>query len=133
MVAGVKVQLKQNTNQRYKWTVTFLRPNGRKKTIHFGAKGMSDYTIHKDPERKQRYINRHKKRENWNKSGIKTAGFWSLHLLWNKPSLSASIKDIENKFNVKIKKVPISQFPSRKSPRKSTKQRKSTKKSRRRR
>ena len=25
-----------------------------KKTVSFGAKGMSDYTIHKDPERKQR-------------------------------------------------------------------------------
>ena len=37
-----------------------------KKTIPFGAKGMSDYTIHKDDERKERYINRHKKAEDWN-------------------------------------------------------------------
>ncbi len=29
------------------------------KTISFGAKGMSDYTIHKDSKRKERYINRH--------------------------------------------------------------------------
>ena len=35
-----------------------------KKTIHFGAKGYSDFTIHKDEERKDRYINRHKKTEN---------------------------------------------------------------------
>ena len=28
------------------------------KTVPFGAAGMSDYTIHKDPERKERYINR---------------------------------------------------------------------------
>ena len=27
------------------------------RTVHFGADGYSDYTIHKDPERKQRYIN----------------------------------------------------------------------------
>ena len=27
----------------------------------FGAMGMSDYTIHKDSERRNRYINRHKK------------------------------------------------------------------------
>mgnify|MGYP003135937726 FL=1 len=74
-----------------------------KKTIHFGTKGMSDYTIHKDKERKKRYIDRHKKRENWTKSGIKTAGFWSKHISWNKPSLRESIRDTENRFNIKIK------------------------------
>jgi|TARA_R100001443_G_scaffold53905_1_gene65451 hypothetical protein len=74
-----------------------------KKTIHFGSKGMSDYTIHKDKERKNRYIDRHKKRENWTKSGIKTAGFWSKHISWNKPSLSESIRDTEKRFNIKIK------------------------------
>lgn len=72
------------------------------KTIHFGAAGMSDFTIHKDSDRKQRYISRHRSNENWAKSGIKTAGFWSRWLLWNKPTLTESIKNIENKFNVKI-------------------------------
>jgi hypothetical protein len=32
-----------------------------RKSIHFGAKGMQTYTIHKDPERKERYIDRHSK------------------------------------------------------------------------
>jgi len=41
------------------------------KTVSFGASGYSDYTQHKDPERKQRYLNRHKKKENW--SDPKTA------------------------------------------------------------
>ena len=44
-----------------------------KKTIPFGARGMSDYTIHRDDERKERYINRHKKNEDWD--NIYTAGF----------------------------------------------------------
>jgi hypothetical protein len=74
------------------------------KTVHFGAAGYSDYPTHKDAERKQRYINRHKAKENWTKSGIKTAGFWSRWLLWGQPSISASIKAIENKFNVKIRR-----------------------------
>ena len=73
------------------------------KTIHFGASGYSDYTIHKDPERKQKYIIRHQKNEKWGKSGIETSGFWSRWLLWNKPSLNASIKDIETKIKIKIK------------------------------
>ena len=34
-----------------------------KKSIHFGSRGMSDFTIHKDPERKERYIDRHSKHE----------------------------------------------------------------------
>ncbi len=73
-----------------------------RKTIHFGAKGYSDYTIHKDPERKQRYIDRHKDNENWTKSGIDTAGFWSRWLLWGEPTLGQSIEKIEDKFGVKI-------------------------------
>ena len=78
---------------------------GRTKTIHFGASGMSDYTIHKDPERMERYTIRHQKRENWLKTGIKTAGFWAKHILWNKPSLVASIRDTEKRFRIKVKYI----------------------------
>ncbi len=74
------------------------------KSIKFGAKGYSDYTIHKDPKRKDRYIKRHSVNQDWSHSGIKTAGFWAKHLLWNKPTIAASIKDIEKNFNTKINK-----------------------------
>lgn len=69
---------------------------GRTKTTHFGAKGMSDYTIHKDYQRMQRYNNRHKSRENWRDPT--TAGALSKWILWNKPSLKASIQDYTRKF-----------------------------------
>jgi len=72
------------------------------KTIHFGSAGMSDYTIHKDPERKERYTKRHQKREKWGIDGIKTAGFWAKALLWNESSLRKSIVDTAKKFNLKI-------------------------------
>jgi hypothetical protein len=72
------------------------------KTIHFGAKGYKDLLIHKDLDRMKRYENRHKSRENWKKSGLKTAGFWSKWILWNKPSFRGSIKDTEKRFNIKI-------------------------------
>lgn len=74
------------------------------KTIHFGAKNYSDYNIHKNYQRKKRYENRHRSRENWNKSGIKSAGFWSKWILWNKPGLIKSIKDTEKRFKIKIVK-----------------------------
>ena len=32
-----------------------------KKSIHFGAAGYEDYTIHKDDKRKELYIKRHEK------------------------------------------------------------------------
>jgi hypothetical protein len=64
---------------------------------------MSDFTIHKDEERKQRYIKRHEKNEEWGKSGIDTAGWWSRWLLWNKPSIKESyqdLQDIKKRFNI---------------------------------
>jgi hypothetical protein len=72
------------------------------KVIHFGAKGYEDYTKHKDEERKQLYLARHENNEDWNKSGILTAGFWSRWLLWNKKTLKESIKDVEERFNIEI-------------------------------
>lgn len=72
--------------------------SGRQRTIHFGSKGMSDYTIHKDPERKQRYIARHSKNENWNNPV--SAGALSRWVLWNKPSLQASIADYKRRFKL---------------------------------
>ena len=73
-----------------------------KKTIHFGAKGYSDMIIHKDEERKDKYINRHKKNENWNDP--KTAGFFAKNILWNKPSVKASVEDTNKRFkNIHIK------------------------------
>lgn len=90
--------------------IVFLSPSTRSdkkymvqfddKTIHFGAKGMSDFTKHKDKSRKERYENRHKVNENWN--DINTAGFWAKNILWNKSSLSESIRDTEKKFSLKI-------------------------------
>ena len=47
-----------------------------------------------------------KNNEDWNKSGTKTAGFYSKHVLWNKPTLKESIDDINKRFkdlNVKMK------------------------------
>ena len=75
-----------------------------KKTISFGATGYEDFTKHKDPERKQRYLDRHRKREDW--SDPTTAGFMSKNLLWNKKTLTESIKDTNNRFkniNIKLK------------------------------
>ena len=77
----------------------YIITNDNKK-VYFGATGYSDFTIHKDETRKQRYINRHKKNENWTKSGINTAGFWSRWILWHLPTIKESYNDIKRRFNI---------------------------------
>ena len=73
-----------------------------KKTISFGQAGASDFPKHKDVERKDRYITRHKNQENWNDP--KTAGFYAKNILWNKPSIRASVEDTNKRFkNIHIK------------------------------
>ncbi len=93
--------LSKSERPEKKYTVQFINPDtGRLNTIHFGAKNYDDYTTHKDDERKERYINRHSKREDWNNP--KSAGFFSRWLLWNKPTLKQSIIDTNKKFGIKI-------------------------------
>ena len=67
-----------------------------KKTISFGGKGYSDFTLSQDKQKKESYIARHKKNENW--SDPETAGFYAKHLLWNKPTFQSSFKDLKSKF-----------------------------------
>jgi hypothetical protein len=77
----------------------YIITNDNKK-VYFGASGYSDFTIHKDEARKQRYLNRHRNNENWTKSGINTAGWWSRWILWHLPTISASYQDIKKRFNI---------------------------------
>ena len=73
--------------------------NDKLKITHFCADGYDDYTIHKDEKRKELYIKRHQKKEDWNNPT--TAGALSRWILWNKPTLIESIKDYKNKFGFK--------------------------------
>ena len=96
----VVISKSENKNKKYKAVID------GKKTIHFGQKGASDMTQHKDEDRKQNYIARHKKREDWTKSGVDTAGFYAKHVLWNKDTLTKSVDNLNKRFkdiNFKIK------------------------------
>lgn len=94
-----RVEIKPSTIKGKKLTAIFYEDNKKIKTIHFGASGMSDYTLHKDDKRKERYMNRHRSNENWNDP--MTAGALSRWILWNKKTKSASIRDFKNRFNYK--------------------------------
>ena len=132
----ITAYLQKSDKKDKKFKVTIVKPNEKNKIVYFGASGYSDFTKHKDKERMKRYDNRHKSRENWTKSGITTAGFWSKWILWSKPSLEEAKKYTANKFNITIKggKPPtndksIRKSPKRKSRKVSKSRRKSTRKS----
>jgi Family of unknown function (DUF5754) len=91
-----RVILRQSPNSKKKYRVEF--ENGTH--VDFGAKGYEDYTMHKDPVRKARYIIRHRLRENWRDPT--TAGFWSRWLLWESPSIRKAQASIYKKFNISI-------------------------------
>ena len=76
----MKVEIKKSTSFNKKLMAIFYDDDGNKiKTTHFGSKGMSDYTIHKDSLRKNRYLDRHRKNENWD--DFTSAGSLTLHFM----------------------------------------------------
>ncbi len=75
------------------------KDNGRIKKVHFGAKGYEHYTEgHLDEERRIRYEERHKKRENFNDP--LTAGYWAYRYLW----LHKTYKKAESEIKKDLKK-----------------------------
>jgi len=95
----MKLTIKKSTKPKKKYMAVFRDKGKIVRTTHFGARGMSDYTRHKDKTRKARYIKRHKKRENWNDKF--SAGALSRYILWGEPSLRKSIKKYKRRFRLK--------------------------------
>jgi hypothetical protein len=82
-----------------KLKAVFETDAGRKKTTHFGAKNMDDYTITKDKEQRARYLQRHKARENW--TDPTTAGALSRAILWgDSTSRQTNIATFKKRFNL---------------------------------
>lgn len=95
------VTLTRSPKPEKKYRVTF-EDSG--KHVDFGQRGYSDYTIHKDPKRMRRYIDRHARMgENWRVTGMNSAGFWSRWLLWSKPSLKAAIASVSRRLRRPIR------------------------------
>lgn len=85
------ITVKKNKDGPKKLTAVFGLGDGKTKVVKFGAKGYSDYTIHKDKDRRERYRIRHK-------TDLKTKdptrpGFLSWYILWgNSTNLDQNIK-----------------------------------------
>jgi hypothetical protein len=97
------VKITKATDGKHKYKAEFSTDGKHEKTTLFGAKGMGDY-IHyskispaEGAKHKKAYLARHSATENW--SDGRSAGALSRWILWNKPSLEASIADYKKRFN----------------------------------
>ena len=75
-----------------------LTHNGRRKVIPFGQAGALDYLRTKDPARRQRYLTRHRQREDW--ANPLTPGFWSRWYLWEKPTAAQAETQLRARFGL---------------------------------
>ncbi len=76
----------------------YIITNDNKK-VYFGAAGYEDFTTHKDEARKQRYITRHKKNEDWDDPN--KASYWALKYLWTYPTKKEAFENIKKDLNTK--------------------------------
>jgi hypothetical protein len=105
----MEVQIKKSTKPEKKLMAIFYKDGKKIKTIHFGSAPNKDYTIYYKEdgkkianERKSLYYARHSKREDWTKP--MSAGTLAKYVLWNLPTIKASIADYVKKFKLKLKK-----------------------------
>jgi len=98
--------IKPSSNSSKKYMVKVIKDE-KVHLIHFGAKNYKDYTIYSQElskeeadKKKNAYIARHKVNENFN--DYLTAGFFAVHVLWNLPTVSASLRDTIKRFNLKL-------------------------------
>ena len=95
----ILLQIKKASDDKHKY-IAVLQDGSKTHNIAFGAKGYNDFTKTQNEDKKSSYIARHKVREDWSKSGILTAGFWSRWILWNKPTIEESVKYTIKKFHL---------------------------------
>lgn len=127
----VVIHLYKNSSGEKKFTaeIPVVGHGHTTRIVHFGQRGASDYTIHKNPLRMEQYIRRHggkptrftepskvhetmlkrtkSTKEDWSKNGLYTAGFWSRWLLWSQPSIREAIRHMNDHILPKGYKVVL--------------------------
>ena len=97
MVKSMVVKRSDKSGKKY---MAVFEIDGRKKTTHFGASGMDDYTKTKDKEQRKRYRQRHKK--DLTTGDPTRAGYLSYYILWgNSTSIRDNISTYKKRFGFK--------------------------------
>lgn len=90
----VKVVKSPKKGKKYR---AHFKKDGKEVYTDFGATGYADYTVHKDTDRRDRYISRHKKDLQTNNPT--KAGYLSMFILWNKKGFKASVADYRKRLS----------------------------------
>lgn len=93
----LKVVLEQSPRKGKKMRATFSDGT----MVDFGAEGMQDYTIHHDDARKKRFLSRFAKLIEKEKHNPKSPMTLSTMILWNKPTIQASLRDYRQRFGLR--------------------------------
>ena len=95
MVKLIKIVPSSKADKKYE--AHFVGDSGRTKVVHFGAKGMDDYTKTKDDDQRARYRTRH---SGDNLTDPTSAGSLSWYVLWSAPTLRGGIANYKKRFNL---------------------------------
>ena len=88
----MKIVIQKSPRTGKKW-----QASDGKQTVHFGASGYQDFTQHGNETRRKSYIQRHSN-EDWSKSNMMSPAFMSRWILWEKKSIAAAIRNINEKY-----------------------------------
>lgn len=93
------ISITPSTKADKKLMAKFETDAGRTKTVHFGAKGMDDYTKTHDKDQRTRYRTRHAK--DLTTRDPTKAGFLSYYILWgDSTSLQQNISSYKSRFHL---------------------------------
>jgi hypothetical protein len=91
------LQISTSDKSEKKFKAIFTKPDGKTKTVHFGASGYQDYTQHHNKDRRVLYRQRHEKDL---KGDPLRAGYLSYYILWgNSTNMQTNIRSFKHKFN----------------------------------
>jgi hypothetical protein len=95
----IKFEIKPSHINNKKYDAIFTFQDYKPLIIPFGQKGFSDFTSNHDENKKNNYLKRHQKRENWDDPYSK--GALSRFILWETDNLQLNVKLFKKRFGFK--------------------------------
>ena len=95
----MKFTLEPATDKKHRWVGVFTKEDGTTKRVPFGDATMENYTMHKNPLRKEKYLQRHRSREDW--TNPMTAGALSRFILWEVPDINEAVRRFRRRFSLR--------------------------------
>ena len=123
----MRATIRRSPRRDKKWRADVVDATGAKRSVDFGARGASDYTVHGSPHRMARYLRRHgaakvdlektrrmspaavhramrkvatSTKEDW--KDPTTPGYWSRWLLWSEPTLQDAARTIQKRDRIAV-------------------------------